>query len=390
MTSQPKNVFISYSHDDEDHKLWVLKLASDLRVNGINAILDQWDASLGASLTQFMEQGFTETDRVLVVCTDNYIEKANNRVGGAGYEGAILTGELMISQDTKKFIPVIRDVSHDRKVPLCLSGRLYIDFTNNENYQSLLKSLLHEIYDVPLLEKPKLGKNPFAEAINDQPSLNKDSTVFFQDRFSGAFPGVRGIEWFKDPKVALQRLSLLLKNPISFQNAQPVWWWRNGDLHIESFEEMDAVSALMDGQELLIDEVAAVNAGSYYQSFVYVKTKPSERSGLYNQPFDDEVARWGFAREEFAVFEGHLINRAEYDDGAAIIDGTPTPTDGKASLRIRYITPYNFIIAPINSPINNAQFDGIRDGILTQILKDEATLDDFVEAFMKLPKRQTF
>ena len=36
-------VFISYSHDNEDHKSWVLKLASDLRSHGVNAILDQWD-----------------------------------------------------------------------------------------------------------------------------------------------------------------------------------------------------------------------------------------------------------------------------------------------------------------------------------------------------------
>lgn len=390
MTSQPKNVFISYSHDDEKHKAWVLKLASDLRVNGINAILDQWDTSLGASLTQFMEKGLMETDRVLVVCTDKYIEKANNRIGGVGYEGAILTGELMISQDTQKFIPVIRGVSHERKVPTCLSGRLYIDFTNDEDYQSLLKNLLHEIYDVPLVEKPKLGKNPFAVTTDTLSNLNKDSTVFFQERFSKAFPGVRGVEWFKDPKIAIQRLCLLLENPITFKDSHPIWWWRHGDLHIENFEKIDDVSALMDGQELLIDEIAAVNAGSYYQSFVYVKTKASEKSGLYEYTIDDELDRWGYAREEFAVFDGHLINRAEYDDGAAIIDGVPVPTNGNASLRIRYITPYNFLIAPLNSPINNAKFDSTRDEILTKILREEASLDDFVEVFMHLPKRQTF
>ena len=36
-------VFVSYSHDSEAHKAWVLKLATDLRSNGVDAILDVWD-----------------------------------------------------------------------------------------------------------------------------------------------------------------------------------------------------------------------------------------------------------------------------------------------------------------------------------------------------------
>ena len=31
-------VFVSYSHDNDEHKSWVLKLASDLRSHGVNAI----------------------------------------------------------------------------------------------------------------------------------------------------------------------------------------------------------------------------------------------------------------------------------------------------------------------------------------------------------------
>ncbi|MCH7712967.1 MAG: hypothetical protein IIC99_05030 [Chloroflexi bacterium] len=34
-------VFISYSHDSDVHKAWVLSFATDLRDNGIDATLDQ-------------------------------------------------------------------------------------------------------------------------------------------------------------------------------------------------------------------------------------------------------------------------------------------------------------------------------------------------------------
>ncbi|WP_370457663.1 SEFIR domain-containing protein [Rufibacter sp. XAAS-G3-1] len=34
-------VFISYSHDSNNHKDWVLQLATRLRLNGVDVILDQ-------------------------------------------------------------------------------------------------------------------------------------------------------------------------------------------------------------------------------------------------------------------------------------------------------------------------------------------------------------
>ena len=81
MTTPPK-VFISYSHDSDSHKSWVKEIATYLRSNGIDAILDQWVLSLGSDLAKFMEHGLSQSDRVLIVSTDNYIEKANSGNGG--------------------------------------------------------------------------------------------------------------------------------------------------------------------------------------------------------------------------------------------------------------------------------------------------------------------
>ncbi len=36
-------VFVSYSHDGEDHSNWVLQLATRLRSNGVDVILDKWN-----------------------------------------------------------------------------------------------------------------------------------------------------------------------------------------------------------------------------------------------------------------------------------------------------------------------------------------------------------
>src|SRR5437762_4903286 len=95
MTTPPPKVFLSYSHDSELHKDWVLTLATRLVANGVNVLLDQWDLTLGSDLPRFIESGLTAADRILAVCTGAYVRKANDGIGGVGYEKMILTGHLM-------------------------------------------------------------------------------------------------------------------------------------------------------------------------------------------------------------------------------------------------------------------------------------------------------
>ena len=105
MSPVPPKVFISYSHDSQEHKDWVLTLSTRLQANGVNVILDQWDLTLGSDLPRFMESGLTDADRVLSVCSGAYVKKSNDGIGGAGYEKMILTGELMKNLASDKVIP---------------------------------------------------------------------------------------------------------------------------------------------------------------------------------------------------------------------------------------------------------------------------------------------
>ena len=60
MAENPK-VFISYSHDSAEHMQWVSEFAAQLRRNGVDVMLDQWDIdlNLGDLITQFVESGIT-------------------------------------------------------------------------------------------------------------------------------------------------------------------------------------------------------------------------------------------------------------------------------------------------------------------------------------------
>ena len=386
---QNPSVFISYSHDSDSHKDWVYQLACELVKNGVEVTLDQWDIQLGSNIHKFMEKGLTTADRVMVVCTDNYNTKSNEGLGGAGYEKNILTSELLSSQDTTKFIPCIREVSGSCKTPVCLGGRAYIDFTDNSAFAEKVKELLHELFGIPLRPKPVLGRSPFANDDADKlPSLHGQSnTVFFSSRFSDAFPGVRGIHWFTDPFEAVERLNILFRQPIAFRETTPIWWWRTGEMHISRFETLAPDTILLDTKELVVDEIAAVNAGEYYQSFVYIKARPSGRTGLYDSVSEAEQTEvCGYAYEEYAIYKGSLVTRAEYDDGSTVSDGKVVQMNGEAKLRMRYVSPYNLLIAPMGSPINNNRFDLQRVELLNAILRGETTLEKLVEEVLKLPK----
>jgi hypothetical protein len=97
-------VFTSYGHDSEEHKAWVLRLADRLIRNGVDVILDQYDLRLEADLPGFIESGISGADRVLAICSDGYVEKANLRRGGVGYERRILTADLMAVQRKERHL----------------------------------------------------------------------------------------------------------------------------------------------------------------------------------------------------------------------------------------------------------------------------------------------
>lgn len=158
-------VFISYSHDSDDHKDWVLQLATRLRSNGVNVLLDRWNLKLGQDLAAFMERGLSESNRVLCICSEPYVTKSNVGQGGVGYEKQIMTAELLADLNTNWVIPVIRN-NNASKVPTFLGGRLYVNFENDNLYETHYEELLRELLDEPILPIPPIGKNPFKTAKN--------------------------------------------------------------------------------------------------------------------------------------------------------------------------------------------------------------------------------
>ena len=139
------SVFISYSWDDERHKKWVLNLANRLNDSGIYVILDRFDLNPGDPITHFMENSVNQADKVLLVMTPNYKEKADNRIGGVGYEYSMIIQELYERPENKKIIPIRRNGKYDECAPNFLKQYFSHDMTNDATFETDFDYLLRII-----------------------------------------------------------------------------------------------------------------------------------------------------------------------------------------------------------------------------------------------------
>lgn len=173
MNKEAPKVCISYSHDNEDHKKWVLDISLELTKYGVDISLDEWDCPIGDDLLKFMEKCIRDSIITLIICTPNYAEKANKGKGGVGYETIIITGEIYykIGSPTK-FVPIIRTGEPKMALPSYLKNRKFIDFRCNAKFDEKLEELLRHIHQQPKYVKPSIGQKPKFE-----PSYIKNEKV---------------------------------------------------------------------------------------------------------------------------------------------------------------------------------------------------------------------
>jgi len=148
-------VFISYSHDSESHSLRVLELCNRLRSDGVDAIIDRYEALPTEGWPRWMEKQIELSDFVLVICTEKFRQQFEGREEsgrGVQWEGALISNSLYQSRvANKKFIPVIFG-DDGSSIPLPL--RAYTFFRLPEGYEQLYRILTNQ----PDMVTPILGR----------------------------------------------------------------------------------------------------------------------------------------------------------------------------------------------------------------------------------------
>lgn len=172
-------VFISYSWHPKENQIRVQQLAERLSSDGVHVIIDIWDLQDGQDKNKFMEQMVTnpEVKKVLLICTKEYTQKANDRKGGVGIESTIVSEEIYSNADQTKFIPVVYEYENDKPcVPVFAKSRVFIDLSSDEKFEGSYDQLLRDIYDKPRFQRPPIGKMPSYLAADDPvmlPTSNK-------------------------------------------------------------------------------------------------------------------------------------------------------------------------------------------------------------------------
>ena len=137
------SIFVSYSWDSTEHKNHVQSFVEQLRKDDFEVYVDQ-DMNLGEEITRFMENGVVKCDRVLMICTPKYKEKADKRKGGVGYESRICTSEVYQNNESK-FIPVLFKGTIRDSFPVWIRGNLGVDLSDGNfmgsEYQKLIDDL---------------------------------------------------------------------------------------------------------------------------------------------------------------------------------------------------------------------------------------------------------
>ena len=106
-------VFISYSHDSEEHIWRVLDLSNRLRSDGIDCVLDQYETSPPEGWPRWMDRKIRDSQFVLMVCTETYYKRVmgDEEAGkglGVRWEGGLIYQNIYnAGAMNTKFVPVL-------------------------------------------------------------------------------------------------------------------------------------------------------------------------------------------------------------------------------------------------------------------------------------------
>jgi hypothetical protein len=152
--SDPHEVFISYSWDNEDHIRNVLALAQWLRSSGVDAWVDRFDSPTEPWPLWCYRQ-VEAADAVLVVCSELYRRRVMREQGdgtgrGATWEGAIISNEVYSSVSGQdKFIPIVFFSGNLQYVPFFLEGYSVYDLSDEDGRTDLYARLTGQQRFIP-------------------------------------------------------------------------------------------------------------------------------------------------------------------------------------------------------------------------------------------------
>ena len=148
--TMPK-IFISYSHDSEEHREKVLSLSKRLHDDGMEIFLDQKiNGSPPEGWPRWMLNQLDAADIVLLVCTPIYYRRFRGheepgKGKGVDWEGSLITQELYDARShSHRFIAVLLSAPDQDYIPEPLRSKTHYLLNSEVNYQALRVDILNQ------------------------------------------------------------------------------------------------------------------------------------------------------------------------------------------------------------------------------------------------------
>lgn len=146
--------FVSYSHDSVEHRRWAMRLVEELLRHGIPTRFDTKDARIGERFDEFMSAGLATAPIVLLVCSEQYVAKAEAYDGGVGYEMKRIETLLAEGPGRIHVIPIYR-ANNEKRLPSSINTIHSVDMRGDEWQRAPLLDLVRTIkHLVPVRARP--------------------------------------------------------------------------------------------------------------------------------------------------------------------------------------------------------------------------------------------
>ncbi len=158
-------VFISYTGYDENNRNWVKNLCIKLRQNGVDARCDIFHLKLGQDLPQWMTNEIVLANKVLLICDKYYLSKMDSHRGGVSWETMIIQGDMLMNQDTNKYICIMREENSELSLPIYMRTKYSLCCSKGDIDDTTFNQLLLSLFDCeekqipPLLSLPQFIKD---------------------------------------------------------------------------------------------------------------------------------------------------------------------------------------------------------------------------------------
>lgn len=178
-TAQPQRVFISYAYDSDRHKDHVRKLWHFLRSNGVDAQLDLGATDDRQDWALWMADEIRQADRVLIVASPAYRDRAEGRSGpdagrGVQWEGRLIRNAFYAEPHRiGRFVPVVLPEQTSAGVPDFLAPATSTVYKVHDFTTAGAEDLLRLLTSQPAHPEPFLGTPPIFRQPSPLPSSSR-------------------------------------------------------------------------------------------------------------------------------------------------------------------------------------------------------------------------